>query len=125
MSARMIGFAATVACIASPSFAADLPEYREGPQTYQRESHTYEREYRRAAPRVTIVPRVVETAPVVEEEVVVVRRPRPRVIIEDYPVYAAPVYAAPIYVRPRAFAYVGPRWRGGPWGGPRPHGGRW
>jgi hypothetical protein len=60
MSARMIGFAATVACIASPSFAADFPEYREGPQTYQRESHTYEREYRRAAPGVTVVPRVVE-----------------------------------------------------------------
>jgi hypothetical protein len=35
----------------------------------------------------------------------------PRVVVEDYPVYAEPhVYAAP-----RAYAYAGPPWRGG-WG---------
>jgi hypothetical protein len=124
----MVGVAAAaVAALAWPSFAADLPPYREGGVTYQRESHThtYEREYRRAAPRVRVAPRVVE-APLARETVVV-RRPivvaRPPVIIEEYPVYAAPVYATP-----RVYAYGHfPGWRRAGMGwGPRRHlAGRW
>ena len=125
MRKTMVGVAAVaMAALASPSSAADLPSYREGGVTYQRESHThtYEREYG-AAPRVRVAPRVVER-PVVEETVVV-RRPvvvaRPRVIVEEYPVYAAPVYVAP-----PIYAYGGPRWRQRAWG-PRHHfaGPRW
>ena len=97
----------------SPVLAADYPifGYREGP-TYQREVHTYEREYLEPAPRAVIVP----PAPVVTEVVpapVVVRRPV--VVFRPAPVIARPVYAAPIY------AYSYPVRRFGPWGYHRPY----
>jgi hypothetical protein len=115
----MVGVAAAAtAALASPSYAADLPTYRD----YQRESHTYEREYRQLEPRVRVAPRVVEM-PLVEETVIV-RRPvlvtRPRVLVEEYPVYETPVY-----VRPRIYAYAGPRWRHHFWGGRAHFAGRW
>src|SRR5690348_176725 len=91
--------AAAVAAFASPSYADGFPPYRD------RESHTYEREYRPVEPRARVARRVVET-PVVEETVIV-RRPvvvtRPRVVVEEYP-----VYRRPLYVRPRVYAYAGP-----------------
>jgi hypothetical protein len=44
---RMVGAAAAaIAAFASPSYAADLPTYRDQGTIYQRESRTYEREYR-------------------------------------------------------------------------------
>ena len=100
--------AASALALASPAVAGDLPvtPYSEVP-SYWGEAHTYE--YRTPPPVV-----VEEPAPVV-----VVRRPvivaPPRVVVDEYPVYAAPrVYAArPVY------AYAGPGWRGG-WG-PRRH----
>jgi hypothetical protein len=119
----MVGAAtAAIAAFASPSYAADLPTYRDQGTVYQRESHTYEREYRQVEPRVRVAPRVVETP--VLEETVVVRRPvvvtRPRVVVEEYPVYEAPVYG-----RPRIYEDSGPRWRHHFWSG-RPHfAGRW
>jgi hypothetical protein len=124
MRKTMVGVAAAaVAAFATPVFAADLPLYPDSGGVYQRESqtYTYEREYRRAAPRVVAAP--------VVDEAIVVRRPvvvaRPRVVIEEYPVYAAPVYAAPVFVGPRVFAYGGPGWRHRFWG-PRGHfAGRW
>jgi hypothetical protein len=118
MRKTMVGVAtAAVAAFASPSLAADLPAvpYSDRGVTYQGEVHTYEREYRRPAPRVAIAPPVM-AAPVVTETVlvpapVVVRRPivvaRPRVIVEDYPIYASP----------RVYAYGGyPVRHHGPWG---------
>jgi hypothetical protein len=120
----MVGVAtAALAAIATPSYAADLPVYREGSTTYQRETHTYEREYRRA-PRVRVAPRVVEKRVLVErpvvEETVVVRRPRPRVVVEEYPVYEEPVY-----VRPRIYAFAGPRWGHRLWDPRRHFAGGW
>jgi hypothetical protein len=124
----MVGVAtAALAAIATPSYSADLPMYREGSTTYQRETHTYEREYRRA-PRVRVAPRVVEKRVLVErpvvEETVVVRRPvvvtRPRVVVEEYPVYGEPVY-----VRPRIYAFAGPRWGHRFWGPRRHFAGGW
>src|SRR5262245_51302325 len=60
--------------------------------TYQREVHTYEREYRTVPPRVVVAPPPVIAAPVVSETVIV-RRPvvvvPPPVAVEAYPVYPA------------------------------------
>jgi hypothetical protein len=43
----MVGVAtAASAALASPSYADGLPIYRDQGTTYQRYSHTYEREYR-------------------------------------------------------------------------------
>jgi hypothetical protein len=69
--------------------------------TYQREVHTYEREYRTVPPRVVVAPPVV-AAPVVTETVIVRRPvvviPPPPVAVEAYPVYPAPrVYAYGAY----------------------------
>jgi hypothetical protein len=114
MRSTMLGIAAAIVA-GAPVMADGLPvaPYSAGP-TYQREVHTYEREYRTIPPRVTVV-----EAPVVRETVVV-RRPvvvaPPRVVVEEYPVYAAP----------RLYAYGGyPVWRGGPWGHRRHFYGRW
>jgi len=124
----MVGVAAAaIAALASPSYAADLPTYRDRGATYQRETHTYEREYRRA-PRVRVAPRVLEKRVVVErpitEKTIIIRRPvvvpRPRVVVEDYPVYEGPVY-----VRPRIYAFAGPRWGHRFWGGRRHFAGPW
>jgi hypothetical protein len=103
MRRTIVGLAAaTMTVCAAPAMSADLPvvPYSEQGVGYQREVHTYEREYRHT-PRVVVAPPVV-AAPVVTETVVIpapviVRRPivvqRPPVIV-DYPVYAAPrVYA--------------------------------
>jgi hypothetical protein len=112
MRTALLGIAAAV-LTASPVFAADflVPRYSEG-STYQREVHTYEREYREPAPRVVLV----TPAPVVTEVVpapVLVRRPvvvvRPPLVI-DQPVYAAP----------EIYAYSYPVRRFGPWGYHRP-----
>jgi len=96
MRKTMVGVAtAAVAAFASPSLAADLPAvpYSDRGVTYQREVHTYEREYRRPAPRVAIGRPIVVA--------------RPRVIVEDYPIYASP----------RVYAYGGyPVRHHGPWG---------
>ena len=107
--------AASAIALASPAAASDLSvaPYTSGP-TYERETHTYEH---RTAPRV-----VVEEPAPVTTETVIVRRPvgvaPPRVVVEEYPVYAAPrVYAAP-----PVYAYAGPRWRHG-WGHRHFHGG--
>ena len=127
MRNTMLGIAAVMVA-ASPVMADGLPvaPYTAGP-TYQREVHTYEREYRTIRPAVVVVPRVVE-APVVSETVIV-RRPivvaPPHVVVEEYPVYRAPprVYA---YAPPRVYAYGGyPGWRGGPWGHRKHFYGRW
>ena len=81
MRNTVLGFAGAAAvALTSPALAADLPPYRDGGVTYQqRESHTYERQYQRVAPRVVHRPVVQET--------VVVRRPvvvtRPHVIVEE------------------------------------------
>ena len=89
MRNTMLGIAALMAA-ASPVMADGLPvaPYSAGP-TYQREVHTYEREYRTIPPAVAVAPRVVE-APVVSETVIV-RRPMmvapPPVVVEEYPVY--------------------------------------
>ena len=98
--------AASAIALASPAAASDLSvaPYTSGP-TYERETHTYEH---RTAPRV-----VVEEPAPVTTETVIVRRPvgvaPPRVVVEEYPVYAAPrVYAAP-----PVYACAGPRWRRG------------
>jgi hypothetical protein len=73
MRNTMLGIAAVMVA-ASPVMADGLPvaPYTAGP-TYQREVHTYEREYRTIPPAVVVAPRVVE-APVVSETVIV-RRP--------------------------------------------------
>jgi hypothetical protein len=112
MRTAFFGIAAVVLTAPLPVFAADYPisGYREGP-TYQREVHTYEREYLEPAPRVVVVP----PAPVVTEVVpapVIVRRPV--VVVRPPPVIARPVYAAPVY------AYSYPVRRFGPWGYHRP-----
>jgi hypothetical protein len=119
MRSTMLGIAAVMVA-ASPVMADGLPvaPYTAGP-TYQREVHTYEREYRIIPPAVAVVPRVVE-APVVSETVIV-RRPvvvaPPPVVVEEYPVYRA---------APRVYAYGGyPGWRGGPWGHRKHFYGRW
>ena len=128
MRNTVLGFAGAAAvALTSPALAADLPPYRDGGVTYQqRESHTYERQYQRVAPRVVHRPVVQET--------VVVRRPvvvtRPHVIVEEYPVYAAPIYPPVVAyggpgLRPRYFGpryhFAGPRY----WGGRRHFAGRW
>ena len=107
--------AATALALASPAAASDLPvvPYTSGP-TYERETNTYEH---RTAPHVV----VAEPAPI-PTETIIVRRPvvvpPPRVVVEEYPVYAAPrVYAAP-----PVYAYAGPRWRHG-WDHRHFHGG--
>jgi hypothetical protein len=117
--------AVAVVVLATPALAADLPLYRDG-ASYPSQS------YREPAPHVRVAPRGVDRT--VVRETIVVRRPivvaRPRVIIEEYPVYAAPMYAPPVV------AYGGPvyahRW--GPrrhfvghrfWGGRRHFAGRW
>ena len=112
MRSTMLGIAAVMVA-ASPVMADGLPvaPYTAGP-TYQREVHTYEREYRTIPPAVVVVPRVVE-APVVSETVIV-RRPvvvaPPPVVVEEYPVFRVP---------PRVYAYGGyPGWRGAPVGSP-------
>ncbi len=98
MRNTVLGFAGAAAvALASPALAADLPPYPDGGMTYQRESHTYEQQYQRVAPRVVHRPVVQET--------IVVRRPivvtPPHVVVEEYPVYAAPIY-------PPIVAYGGP-----------------
>ena len=109
--------AATALALAAPAAASDLPvsPYTSGP-TYERETHTYEH---RTAPRVV----VEEPAPLVTETVIV-RRPvvvaPPRVVVEEYPVYAAPRR----YAAPPVYAYAGPVWRDG-WGHRRHFRGRW
>jgi hypothetical protein len=118
MRTAFFGIAAAV-LIASPVFAADysISGYSEGPK-YQREVHTYEREYLEPAPRVVVVP----PAPLVTEVVpapVILRRPV--VVVRPPPVIARPVYAAPIYAYSypvRRFGY--PVRRFGPWGYHRP-----
>ena len=108
--------AASALAMACPAAASDLPvaPYGGGP-TYERETHTYEST--RTGPRVV----VAEPGPVTTDTVIVRRPvvvPPPRVVVEEYPVYAAPrVYAAP-----PVYAYVGPRWRHG-WGHRHFHGG--
>jgi hypothetical protein len=127
MRKTVLGLAgAAVVALASPASAADLPLYQDGGTAYQRESHTYEREYRRVEPRVVHRPVVQET--------VVVRRPvvvhQPHVIVERYPVYATPIYPPIVAyggpgLRPRYFGprhhFAGPRH----WGGRRHFAGRW
>ena len=118
MRSTMLGIAALMVA-ASPAMADGLPvaPYSAGP-TYQREVHTYEREYRIIPPAVAVAPRVVE-APVVSETVIV-RRPvvvaPPPVVVEGYRV-----------VPPRVYAYGGgyPVWREGPWGHRKHFYGRW
>jgi hypothetical protein len=112
MRTAFFGIAAAV-LTASPVFAADfpIPRYSEG-STYQREVHTYEREYRESAPRVVVAPPAlvvteVVPAPVVVRRSIVVVRPPP---VIDHPVYAAP----------RIYAYNYPVRRFGPWGYHRP-----
>ena len=123
MRNTVFGFAgaAVVSAFASPAFGADLPAYRDGGTAYQRESHTYERQYQ--APRVVHRPVVQET--------VVARRPlvvhQPYVIVEGYPVYAMPYPPVVAYggrgLRPRYFDghFHAPRH----WGGGRRFGSRW
>jgi hypothetical protein len=95
--------AASALAFASPAAASDLPValYTSSP-TYERETHIYEH---RAAPRVFV------TEPAPATETVIVRRPvevaPPRVVVEEYPVYAAPR----MYAAPHMYAYAGPRWR--------------
>ena|SRR5215218_1870842 len=111
---------AVVAALASSASAADLPVFREG-GTYQRETHTYEREYQGR--------RIVDRP--VAQETVVVRRPlivqQPQVLVEEYPVYARPYPPVVAYggqwLRPRYFAghFYAPRH----WGGGRRFGSRW
>ena len=120
MRSTMLGIAALMVA-ASPVMADGLPvaPYNAGP-TYQREVHTYEREYRTIPPAVAVAPHVIE-APVVSETVIV-RRPvvvaPPPVVVEGYPVYRVP---------PRVYAYGGgyPGWREGPWGHRKHFYGRW
>ena len=88
MRTATFGIASALATVllafASPIAAADLmvPRYSEVPDY----------EYRAAAPFVVEGPAAVIVA-------------RPRVVIEEYPIYAAPpVYVAPPY----AYAYAGP-----------------
>ena len=101
---------ASALVLALPAAASDLPAgpYA-GVPSYERHTHTYEY---RSEPRIV----VAEPAPVVSETVIV-RRPvvvaPPRVVVEDYPVYA----------EPHVYAYAGPRWRHGGWGHGRYHGG--
>lgn len=99
---KMILGAASALALASPAAAADLPAtpYTEAP-SYER--HTYE--YRRAPPVV-----IAEPAPLVSEAVVFIVAP-PRVVVEEYPLYAAQRF----YAAPHAYAYAGPVWVGG-WG---------
>jgi hypothetical protein len=113
---RAILGAASALALASPAAASDLPVTRyTGESGYERETHTYEH---RSAPRVV----VAEPAPVVSETIIVRRpvvvAPPPRVVVEEYPVYAAPR----AYVAPPVYAYAGPRWRHG-WGHRHYHGG--
>jgi hypothetical protein len=74
--------AASALALATPAAASDLPV------TSYSESYARSYEYRSPPPVV-----VEESAPVVSETVVV-RRPvvvaPPRVVVEEYPVYAAP-----------------------------------
>src|ERR1700720_3566494 len=104
--------AASALALASPTVAAELPinGYSE---SYGR---TYE--YRTAPPVV-----VEQPAPIVSETIVV-RRPvivaPPRVVVEEYPGYAAPR----IYAAPPLYAYAGPVWRDG-WGYRRHFRGGW
>ena len=111
MRTAFFGIAAAV-LTASPVVAADFYGYNGGP-TYQREVHSYEREYLEPAPPVV----VVRPAPVVTEVVpapVIVRR---RVVVVEPP----PVIAPPVYAAPRVYAYRHPVRRFGPWGYHRPH----
>jgi hypothetical protein len=96
---------ASALALASPAVAADLavPRYSEAPE-YQREVYTYE--YRTPPPVVVEEPAPVIVAP-------------PRVVVDEYPVYAAPR----VYTAPPVFAYAGPVWRRG--GGHRHFHGRW
>jgi hypothetical protein len=112
MRTVFFGIAAAV-LTASSVYATDfpIPRYSED-STYQREVHTYEREYRQPAPRVVVAP----PPPVVTEVVpapVIVRRPvvvvRPPLVIEE-----------PVYAAPRIYAYSYPVRRFGPWGYHRP-----
>jgi len=111
MRKAIIGAACALA-LASPAVAADvqIQRYSEVP-SYEREVPTYS--YRSAPPVV-----IEEQAPIYSETVVV-RRPlvvaRPRVVVEEYPVYAEP---------DAAYAYAGPVWHEG-WGHRRHFRGRW
>jgi hypothetical protein len=104
--------AASALALSSPAVASDLPV------TSYSESYARSYEYRTSPPVV-----VEELAPVVSETLVV-RRPvivaPPRVVVEDYPVYATPRG----YAAPRVYAYGGPGWRGG-WGHRRHFHGGW
>jgi hypothetical protein len=85
--------------VASPAVASDLAVTPYGEvHSYEREAHTYE--YQTA-------PVVVERQAPVVSETVVVRRPvvvaPARVVIDEYPVYAAP----------RVYEYAEPSWRYG------------
>ena len=108
--------AASAFALAAPAAAADLPvvPYSSAPN-YERETYSYEQ---RAAPPVV----VAEPAPTTET--IVVRRPvivaPPRVIVEEYPVYAAPH----VYTTSPVYAYAGPVWRHG-WGHRRYFRGGW
>jgi hypothetical protein len=82
--------------------------YSDAP-SYQQETHTYE--YKTAPPVVVAQPPPVATGTIVVRRPVIVEPPR--VVVDEYPVYAAPVYA-----------YVGPGWRGG-WGYPHHFRGGW
>jgi hypothetical protein len=119
MRSTMLGMAAVIVA-AAPVMADGLPVAPySGSPTYQREVHTYEREYRIIPPAVAVVPRVVEVPAV--SETVIVRRPvvvaPPPIVVEEYPVYRA---------APRVYAYGGyPGWRGGPWGHRKHFYGRW
>ena len=103
--------AASALVLASPAVANGVTPYSEVP-SYRGEAPTYE--YRTPPPIV-----VEEPAPVV-----VVRRPvivaPPRVVVEEYPGYAAPR----IYAAPPLYAYAGPVWRDG-WGYRRHFRGGW
>src|SRR6476660_7737076 len=108
---NLIFGAATALTLASPAVASDLPV------TSYSESYARSYEYRSPPPVV-----VEESAPVVSETGVV-RRPvvvaPPRVVVEEYPVYAAPRFEAV----PHVYA-SGPGWRGG-WGHRRHFHGGW
>lgn len=113
---RAILAAASALAMACPAAASDLPVVSYGGEpTYERETHTYEST--RTRPRVV----VAEPAPVATDTVIVRRPvvvPPPRVVVEEYPVYAAPR----LYAAPPVYAYVGPRWHHG-WGHRHFHGG--
>jgi hypothetical protein len=90
---NLIFGAASALALASPAVASDLPV-----TSY---SESYARSYEYRAPPVV----VEEAAPVVSETLVV-RRPvivaPPRVVVEEYPVYATPrVYEHLVYMRTR------------------------